>query len=237
MKVSVVINTYNRAATLRNTLDGLRYQTYRDFEVIVVNGPSTDGTNELLARYTDMARIYRCPEVHLSRSRNIGITQAAGDIVAFIDDDSVPDPRWIADLVEGYDSPTVGGAGGLVFDHTGVKLQYKFSVCSRVATTDFSLTPPFDAYTLPGSDPFVYLQGTNCSFRRDVLVQIGGFNDEIAYYLDETEVCLLANDAGYKMRPLERAIVYHKYAPSAIRTAKRVVLDPYTKVQWFFTVV
>ena len=231
MKVSVVINTYNRASNLRNTLAGLRYQTYQDFEVVVVNGPSTDRTADVLAEYADMARVYRCPDVHLSKSRNIGITHAAGDVVAFIDDDSVPDPRWVADLADGYTSADIGGTGGLVFDHTGVKLQYKYSACSRTAVTEFGLTPPFDRYSRPGADPFLYLQGTNCSFRRDVLAEIGGFNDEIEYYLDETEVCLLATDAGYQIRPLDRAIVYHKYAPSHIRTSKRVVLDPYTSVK------
>lgn len=231
VKVSVVINTYNRAATLRNTLEGLRYQTYRDFEVVVVNGPSTDGTDDLLSAYSDAARIFRCPEVHLSKSRNVGIANSAGDVVAFIDDDSVPDPNWIADLVAGYTGPDVGGAGGLVFDHTGSKLQYRYSACTRVATTNFDFEPPFDKYNRPGADPFLYLQGTNCSFRRDVLVEIGGFNDEIEYYLDETEVCLLTIDAGYRIAPLERAAVYHKYAASHIRTTKRVVLDPYSTIK------
>ena len=44
LRVSVVINTYNRAASLRHTLDALRHQTYPEFEVVVVNGPSTDDT-------------------------------------------------------------------------------------------------------------------------------------------------------------------------------------------------
>lgn len=231
MKVSVVINTYNRAATLKNTLEGLRYQTYRDFEVVVVNGPSTDGTDDLLSAYSDAARICRCPEVHLSKSRNIGIANAAGDVVAFIDDDSVPDPNWIADLLTGYTGPDVGGAGGLVFDHTGSKLQYRYSACTRVATAQFDFKPPFDSYNRPGADPFLYLQGTNCSFRRDVLTEIGGFNEEIEYHLDETEVCLLTIDAGYRLAPLERAAVYHKYAASHIRTTRRVVLDPYSTVK------
>lgn len=231
MKLSVVINTYNRAATLRNTLDGLRYQTVPDFEVVVVNGPSTDGSDELLQQYGEAIRVYRCPEVHLSRSRNIGVTHAAGDVVAFIDDDAVPDPRWVEELIAGYDHPTIGGVGGLVYDHTGAKFQYQYSACSRIATPVFSITPPFDDFNRPGADPFLYLQGTNCSFRRDMLTEIGGFNDEIEYHLDEVEICLLGIDAGYTLQALNGARVYHKYARSHIRTAKRVILDPYTTVK------
>ncbi|MCZ2344342.1 MAG: glycosyltransferase, partial [Bacteroidales bacterium] len=231
VKLSVVINTYNRAATLQNTLEGLRYQTYPDFEVVVVNGPSTDHSDAVLQSYGHAIRVYRCPEVHLSRSRNIGVTQAAGEVVAFIDDDAVPDPRWIEELVAGYDQPQIGGVGGLVYDHTGAKFQYTFSSCSRLAVPLFQIQPPFDALNRPGADPFLYLQGTNCSFRRDMLTEIGGFNEEIEYHLDEAEICLLSIDAGYPIRALNGARVYHKYARSHIRSANRVTVDPYATVK------
>ena len=55
-RVSVVISTYNRALGLRTVLEGLRHQTYEDFEVVVVNGPSTDGTTAVLAEYGDRIR-------------------------------------------------------------------------------------------------------------------------------------------------------------------------------------
>lgn len=231
MRVSVVINTYNRGKSLRNTLLGLRRQTYRDFEVVVVNGPSADETDAVLREFADAVRAYPCPDVHLSKSRNIGIAHAAGEVVAFIDDDAIPEPDWIAELVKAYDSPDVGGAGGIVYDHSGVTHQYQYSVCSRIATTRFDIKPPFDIYNRPGADPFIYLQGTNCSFRRELLVEIGGFNEEIEYYLDEVEVCMHGIDAGYQMISLPNAAVHHKYLPSHIRNQKRVVLDPYSTVK------
>lgn len=231
MRVSVVINTYNRGKSLRNTLLGFRYQTYPDFEVVVVNGPSTDETDDVLREFGDAVRAYACPDVHLSKSRNIGIAHAAGDVVAFIDDDAIPEPNWLAEIVKAYESPDVGGAGGVVYDHSGVTFQYQYSVCSRIATTRFDIKPPFDIYNRPGADPFIYLQGTNCSFRRELLVEIGGFNEEIEYYLDEVEVCMRGIDAGYQMASLPTGAVHHKYLPSHIRNHKRVVLDPYSTVK------
>src|SRR5262249_31818353 len=151
-----------------------------------------------------------CPEVHLSKSRNLGIAAAAGDVVAFIDDDAIPEQNWLTDLDAAYDGAAVGGAGGLVYDHTGVKLQYEYSVCDRVGDTRFDVGPPFAEYMTRGADPFVYLQGTNCSFRRTALVEIGGFDEEMEYYLDEVEVCMRVIDQGYKLRPLAKAIVHHK---------------------------
>jgi len=229
-RVSVVINTYNRGPSLRRTLDALRFQTYDPFEVIVVNGPSTDNTDEILTDYPDV-RTARCPEVHLSKSRNVGIAEAAGEIVAFIDDDALPEPTWLAELVAAYDSSRVGGAGGVTFDHTGFQYQYQYSVCDRLGKTRFDVCPPFDAFNTPGADPFVYLQGTNCSFRRHCLVEIGGFDEEIEYYMDEVDVCRRVIDLGYVLRPLAGAAVHHKYLASHLRNSKKVVFDPYPNVK------
>ena len=94
-RVSVVINTYNRAASLHNTLLAMPRQNYSDFEVIVVNGPSTDHTAEVLKHHAANIRVGACSERNLSISRNVGIEMARGDFVAFIDDDAVPDEDWL----------------------------------------------------------------------------------------------------------------------------------------------
>jgi glycosyltransferase involved in cell wall biosynthesis len=71
--------------------------------VIVVEGPSTDGTAERLAALDGAIRRVDNPERNLSRSRNLGIEAAAGDVVAFLDDDAVPEPRWLEDLVAAFE--------------------------------------------------------------------------------------------------------------------------------------
>lgn len=179
LRISVVINTYNRAESLRTTLDALRHQHHTDFEVVVVNGPSDDGTAALLEERAGDVRVVDCPERNLAVSRNLGIDATAGEVVAFIDDDAIPEARWLADLAEAYDSERVAGAGGLTLDNTGVRAQYRYSLCDRIGKTDFDARPPFVAENQPGADPFVYLQGTNCSFRRSALEAIGGFDEEI----------------------------------------------------------
>ena len=65
MRFSVVINTYNRADALRQTLLSLRQQTHADFEVLVVNGPSPDHTEEVLAEFADRVRAFPCGERRL----------------------------------------------------------------------------------------------------------------------------------------------------------------------------
>ena len=221
--VSVVVNTYNRAASLDVTLRSLRQLNYDNFEVIVINGPSTDHTTEVLRSHRSSIRAGSCSERNLATSRNVGIDMAQGDLVAFIDDDAVPDPNWLDDLVVAFDSDEVGGAGGFVFDHTGYDLQRRFFLSDRYGSTRTDATQSAAEFYYPGSSEYPSLLGTNAVFRRAALLEIGGFDEEFEYYLDETDVCLRLVDAGYALKQLPNAFVYHRFLPSHIRTENRVV--------------
>jgi glycosyltransferase involved in cell wall biosynthesis/GT2 family glycosyltransferase len=222
--VSIVINTYNRAPSLLRTLFSLKYLNYNNFETVVVNGPSDDNTLHVLEKFNKDIKIGNCPVKNLSTSRNIGICMADGDIVAFLDDDGIPEPEWLNDLVEAYDTDEVGGVGGLVYDHTGYCFQYKYSICDRFGNTRYDLKEnPTPFYNLPFGDCVVYLQGTNCSFRRDALLQVGGFDEQYDYYLDETDVCLRLIDSGYLIKIIEKGFVHHKFAPSHLRNINKIM--------------
>ena len=230
--ISIVINTLNRAATLTQTLLSLRWQRYPgNFEVIVVNGPSTDNTDEVLSTWSNEIRVGACPIANLSVSRNIGIAMAQGEIVAFIDDDAVPEPEWLSQIAEGYDSDEVGGVGGFVFDHTGYNFQYQYCLVNRLGDAENLLMHPTEQFSFPNSYRFSHLLGTNCSFRRSVLLEIHGFDEEFEYFLDETDVCVRIIDAGYIIKQLDKAFVHHKYAPSNLRTINRVITNYYPSIK------
>ena len=220
MKVSIIINTYNRASYLKKALHSLQYLDYPRFEIIVVNGPSTDDTSQLLNEYKNYIKIGTCSLRNLSISRNIGIAMAAGDIVAFLDDDAIPEPEWLTNLVKYYDSPEVAGVGGSAYDNTGYEFQWRYFKGNRINGHTAVDLKPSDNYCFPGSLNFVALGGANCSFRRDLLLKIGGFDEQYDYGHDETDVCLRLIDAGYIIRYADHAYVHHKYAPSFMREEK-----------------
>jgi glycogen synthase len=221
-RVSVVVNTYNRVASLHQTLQALLRQNYSQFELIVVNGPSTDDTAEVLRKHASQIRAGSCVQRNLSISRNIGIEMARGEFVAFIDDDAVPDENWLVDAIAAFDSDEVAGVGGFVFDHTGYELQYSYTVCDRMGNAYHNLTVPMPEFCYPGCHRFPALLGTNSIFRRSALLEIGGFDEQFDYFLDETDVNVRLIDAGYTLKQIPKGFVYHRYLPSHIRNEKRV---------------
>jgi len=237
LRVSVVINTYNRAASLDTVLRALRRLNYPHFEVVVVNGPSTDNTTEVLRAYASSIRVGTCADRNLSVSRNVGIDMARGELVAFIDDDAVPDEDWLDDAVAAFDCDEVAAVGGLVYDHTGYNLQYRYNLCNRLGTAHWNFPSPGDQFCYPGSVEFPYVPGGNSLFRRSALLEVGAFDEEYDYYLDETDVCLRLIDVGYRLKQLSSAYVYHRSLPSHIRDSTRVVTNwlPIIKNKVYFS--
>lgn len=97
MKFSVIIPVYNKKETLARALDSVLTQTYRNFEVIVVNDGSTDGVEELLASYR-APRIISQENSGVSVARNTGIDAANGDFVCFLDADDRYERHHLATL-------------------------------------------------------------------------------------------------------------------------------------------
>jgi hypothetical protein len=152
-------------------------------------------------------------------------------VVAFLDDDAIPDPYWLVQLAAGYDSERIGGVGGVVYDYTGYSFQFAASVTDRIGNARYDVKPPYWGYLLPGGDQFLHLQGTNASFRRRCLEEIGGFDEEIEYFLDETEVCLRLVDRGHQLRLLDCAAVYHKFLPSHLRNELKIYRKPFPVIK------
>jgi glycosyltransferase involved in cell wall biosynthesis len=81
--VSVIIRTYNRKSRLTKAIDSVLGQTYANFELIVVDDGSDDGTFDLLKRYRLKLKIYTQTNKGVSAARNLGIKAAEGQLITF----------------------------------------------------------------------------------------------------------------------------------------------------------
>lgn len=232
VSVSVVISTLNRATLLEKSLKSLEQQNYSNFEVVVVNGPSTDHTTDVLDKYSGRIVIGELDEANLSKSRNIGINLSSGELVLFLDDDAFAEPDWIANIVAGYKDDAVGGVGTRVYDHTGFRWQMNPFLIDKYYNPNFEARPPLWGFEFAGAHTIPHILGASSSFSREALMEIGGFDEEIEYFLDESEVCRRISETGRKIRFLnEGASVHHQFAPGITRDERRLLTHPYPVVK------
>jgi glycosyltransferase involved in cell wall biosynthesis/GT2 family glycosyltransferase/SAM-dependent methyltransferase len=203
--VSVIVCTYNRGKYLVHCLESIKNQTYSHFEIIIVNGPSTDDTDTILHRYDNLKIIQQKSLNGLSYARNLGIAASNGDIIAFIDDDAVADKNWINYLVEGYSDFFIGGVGGLVYGPCKAHIQFDNGVIDKCGIPDAIRS--FDKKV--EINKFKIFMGTNCSFRKSVLYEVGGFDPYFRYYHDESELCVRIIKAGFQLIYKRDAYVIH----------------------------
>jgi GT2 family glycosyltransferase len=105
-KVSLILPSRNGAHLLAECLDALWAQTFRDFETVVVDDASTDNTYDLLLGYPEVKTLVRLPGERghgFVAAINAGLREVRGDIIVLLNNDAVPDPGWLGELVDGLE--------------------------------------------------------------------------------------------------------------------------------------
>lgn len=235
-QITIVINTLQRRHQLSKLMAALELQRHQDFEIIIVKGPSTDGTDEFCATLSKDVKILNCPTRNLSQSRNIGVSEAAGEIIAFIDDDAIPEPNWLERIDLAFRDKSVGVFGGALRETKGFYYQARVSACDRFGKayrfdTERSALKRGCVNTRPQADRFLSPTGANSAFRRSALIEVGGFDEFFWYFLEETDATIRVLEAGYKCKYDEDCEVIHNFAPSYVRDDRRVPKTVYPEVR------
>lgn len=202
-KVSVVICAYNAAATLEECLSSLARLTYPDIEVIIVNDGSTDATPEIARRFPSM-RVVDVPNGGLSVARNIGLSLATGDIVAYTDSDVRVEPDWLTYLVQPFLTSDVVASGG-----PNVPPADDPWLARAVA-----LAPGGPTHVLLDDRTAEHVPGCNMAFRRGALEAVGGFNPIYLRAGDDVDLCWRMQARGWRIGFAPSALVWHHHRPS-----------------------
>ncbi|QCO56095.1 glycosyltransferase [Pseudorhodobacter turbinis] len=219
---SLIIVSRHRACALIRALMGVAQMDHPAFEVIVVADPDGIRAAQTLGLPLKLAE-YDQPNI--SAARNIGLGLAAAPVVAFLDDDAVPEPSWLSRLVAPFSDARVTAAGGFVLGRSGLAWQWQAAwVDGDGFDHPFDAGPSTSLHSGTASRA-IKTQGTNCAFRREALLAIGGFDEGYRFYLDEADVNLRLAATGGLTAVVPDAVVHHGYAPSARRRADRVPTD------------
>jgi GT2 family glycosyltransferase len=209
-RVSLVLPTLDRPEAIYNLLRHLEHQSVAPMEIIVVDqSAEPDLRVAAYAAEHPHVRHHRIPEKGLPNARNVGVGLAKGDVVLFLDDDSIPAPDLVRYHAEGYADGGVSGVGGRVqggYDSPGAATG-AFRASDGKVTRNFGATTPCDADHLPGG---------NMSFRREVFARVGGFDKAYGGSAigEETDFCLRARRAGFRFVFEPRAALEHLHLPT-----------------------
>ncbi|MDQ7028364.1 MAG: glycosyltransferase family 2 protein [Ardenticatenia bacterium] len=211
--VSVVIPSWNGRHHLETCLPALFRQTYTPFEVIVVDNGSQDGTLTWLSTKWPHVRLVALRHNYgVARAFNEGLKAARGALVALLNNDTEPEPGWLAALVAALQR------------HSGAGM-----VACKIRVWDdrVRLHAAGDFYTLSGRpgnrgvwevDRGQYDQeedvfgpcGAAALYRRELFDDIGLFDERFGSYLEDVDVAWRAQRAGWRCVYTPQAIVYHK---------------------------
>ena len=195
--ISVVVCTYNGERTLRDCLEGLTALRYPNYEVIIVNDGSTDGTLAITREFS--FRVISTPNMGLSSARNTGLSAANGEIVAYIDDDAYPDPDWLTYLASTFSSTEHVSVGGPNLAPAGDGW-----IADAVANA-----PGGPCHVLLSDDEAEHIPGCNMAFRKSALQAVGGFDPRFRVAGDDVHVCWLLAERGWTLGFNPAALVWH----------------------------
>ncbi len=165
--VSIVIPTWNEEKYLTKCLDSLINQSWHgSFEIIVVDGGSNDQTVQIAEKYADKVLIE--PKLRVGAARNAGARNAEGDILAFIDGDTIANSHWLEAITRGFHEESM--AVGL----TGPTLPYDGQLYDVITYRLWTIY--LQRILLHFEMPHVI--GFNCAYRRAPFLHVGGFDEE-----------------------------------------------------------
>ncbi len=214
--VSIVILNWNGIDLIDECLDSLSEQSYKNFEIILVDNGSTDGSSEYIAKkYPNINLLPQRNNLGFSGGVNIGIKNARGKYIALLNNDAFVDPDWLMNLVNVLeDDPDVAICTSKILEQNKRNDKYKID-----STGDY-----YSIWGLPfprgrgewdkgqyDSKTNVFAASGGASiYQAKLFKEIGLFDEEFFAYYEDVDISFRARLAGHEIRYEPSAIVYHK---------------------------
>lgn len=217
-KVAVVIPTWNGQRLLPIALDSLRGQQFRDFEVIVVDNGSVDGTVDWLQREYPEVRLLVLPENRgFAAAANAGIAATDGRYVALLNNDAEADPEWLQALVRTLDElPEAGAAASRVLQRRDpARIDSAGDTLGVLAYSIGHDDVDGPLYDHPRWVPSACAAAA--LYRREALREVGPLDERFFAYLEDVDLGLRLLLAGWKTRYVPDAVARHEGSATAQR--------------------
>ncbi len=211
-QISLIICTYNREKFLGHALQSLTHQTLapEEFEILIINNNSTDSTPEISQDFIAAnpklnVRYFVESNQGLSYARNRGIKEALAPIITYIDDDAEADALFLEKVLSFFkERPNTAGIGGRIlpkYEGSPPQWMNKY-LYGFVTKVDF------------GDQVFVYTgktypAGCNMTYRKALLEQVGGFNENLKWRADDKYIFFAIKEVSDQVFHYPDAVVQH----------------------------
>ncbi len=211
--VSIVIPVYNRPQEISECLEALLQLHYPEDrrEIIVIDDGSTDHTREVVGRYP-VRFIAREANRGQAAARNLGVQQARGEIIAFIDSDCVAEPEWLTELVPYFQDQRIGLVGGFVASY------FQKTWLDRYESAASPLNMGRSLVMADSSDLDFYVPTCNLLVRKEAYLVVGGL-DETRRFGEDVDLCWKLRKQGYQQLYVPAGPVRHKHRSRLLNSA------------------
>jgi glycosyltransferase involved in cell wall biosynthesis len=220
-KISVVVPVRNSASKIARCLHAISNQSIKPYEIIIVDGHSSDSTIEVAKRFpvTVIFEDYGT----VGGARQVGTDYAHGDYIAFTDADCIPQKEWLYNLITEFDSNIVGVGGGTCNIGSGL---WEESIALALDT--FLGSGNSVQNRLLKKKKFVKsISGCNCMYRKKDIIAIGGYNTSLSIN-EDTELNLRLRKIG-NLLYTPNAIVFHQQERTLGEFLNRIFLFGYSR--------
>ena len=213
-RISVIICVYDGAERIWRAVESLIDVNYPDYELIVVDDGSSDGTQDVVQKYADEyehIRLIRAEHGGLSNARNVGAENASGEIFAYTDDDCEVDNDWLYWIARGYAEQGCDACGGPNIPPTP----------EDEDEAVVAAAPGAPSHVMLSDKEAEHIPGCNLTVSRKAFEAIGGFRVQYKVAGDDVDFCWRLEAAGFKIGFHGAAFVWHRRRTSFVRYFKQ----------------
>jgi cellulose synthase/poly-beta-1,6-N-acetylglucosamine synthase-like glycosyltransferase len=211
--LSIITNFYNESQNIRDYLESMKNQTYKNFELILIDDGSTDNSSRIAERYRDILNIklFRLKHIGLRGARALGVRKAHGDILVTLDADETLKNDALERIARHFENPSVGAVSGSI-RMTGEKW---FNRANGIITEwSFQIRRSLPSYR--------YVFGGCAAYRRKCIESIGGLNP--GNISEDIDASWKIMRLGWEVVLDEKIIVWHK-EPKSFKAYFRKMLN------------
>ena len=215
-KVSIIIVNWNGLAHLPECLDSLASQTFRDFEVVLVDNGSEDGSVSFVTEHYPWVKMVPLREnTGFATGNNRGLEHARGDYIVTLNNDTRAEPDWLEKLVGVADArPGAGMVGCRICSLSDTDLidSIGMGICRDGMSRGRFRNKRWSDLRLGDVEEILFPSACVALYKRAMIEETGFFDDDFFAYAEDSDLGMRGRLAGWEAVAATTAVVYHKYS-------------------------